>query len=201
MTETVVQSMQTWRIEVRGVVQGVGFRPFVHRLATRIGLRGHVRNAGGQVTITVTGTRADLEAFDDALGRARAIHGVAPAAVAHDAHPAYLSTQLAGGWPAADRITVQHHHAHVAGVAAEHGLTGPFLGIAYDGLGLGDDGTFWGGEVLRATYTGWPASAGPVRGQPLRGRGRDETRAGGDRLSRRRPARLAHPPRRRNVGL
>ncbi|WP_171074075.1 acylphosphatase [Nonomuraea basaltis] len=52
-----------WRIEVHGTVQGVGFRPFVHRLATGIGIRGHVRNAGGHVVISATGPPARLEAF------------------------------------------------------------------------------------------------------------------------------------------
>ncbi|MFG1949446.1 acylphosphatase, partial [Nonomuraea sp. NPDC048826] len=52
-----------WRIEVHGIVQGVGFRPFVHRLATAIGVRGQVRNTGGHVVIFATGHPDALEAF------------------------------------------------------------------------------------------------------------------------------------------
>ena len=76
-------------------------------------------------------------------------------AVAHDLHPDFFSTQLALrlaaelGVPA---IAVQHHHAHIATVLAEHGThddtTRPVIGIALDGVGLGTDNTAWGGEVL-----------------------------------------------------
>ncbi|MBO4269565.1 carbamoyltransferase HypF [Microbispora triticiradicis] len=100
-----------------------------------------------------------LEAFETALARFEAVHDVRPRHVAHDLHPAYLSTALARTLarrlPAGRRLAVQHHHAHIAAVAAEHGLTGPVLGVAYDGLGLGDDGTFWGGELLLSGYTGY----------------------------------------------
>ncbi|WP_113705604.1 carbamoyltransferase HypF [Nonomuraea lactucae] len=94
-----------------------------------------------------------LDAYEAALDHLHDIHGIEPANAVHDLHPGYLSTRLARRWPS--RVAVQHHHAHVAAVAAEHHLEPPFLGVAYDGLGLGDDGTFWGGELLLASYTGY----------------------------------------------
>ncbi|MFI9025217.1 carbamoyltransferase HypF [Streptomyces sp. NPDC053560] len=94
-----------------------------------------------------------LEAFEGAYTHLGRLTGITPQSVAHDLHPRYLSTQWALRFPAQDRIAVQHHHAHIAACAAEHRLRGPFLGVAYDGLGLGDDGTLWGGEVLLADYT------------------------------------------------
>jgi hydrogenase maturation protein HypF len=69
-----------------------------------------------------------------------------PRAVAHDLHPAYLSTRYASRLEGMTMVGVQHHHAHIAGVMAEHGLQGPVLGVALDGTGYGPDGTVWGGE-------------------------------------------------------
>lgn len=103
------------------------------------------------------GDLSDMDTHAAFLGSIAALsrlHAVDPKVVAHDLHPGYLSTQHARKWWAAqDRIGVQHHHAHVAATAAEQGVTGPFLGLAYDGLGLGDDGTLWGGELLLCDYT------------------------------------------------
>ncbi|MFY1671530.1 carbamoyltransferase HypF [Plantactinospora sp. WMMB334] len=97
-----------------------------------------------------------LAAFEETVARLARLRAARPRVVAHDPHPGYLSTQYAvAHFPADRRVAVQHHHAHVAAVAAEHGLPEPFVGIAYDGLGLGADGTFWGGEVLLAGYTGY----------------------------------------------
>jgi len=72
-------------------------------------------------------------------------------AVAHDLHPdmhsSHVALALAGrlGIPA---IAVQHHHAHIAVVQAEQAVEGPVIGLALDGVGLGEDGAAWGGEVL-----------------------------------------------------
>ncbi len=76
---------------------------------------------------------------------------IRPEIVACDLHPDHASTalaeSLATGWGV--RLErVQHHHAHVAAVMAEHCLAGPVLGLAWDGTGFGPDGTVWGGEAL-----------------------------------------------------
>ncbi|WP_020658996.1 carbamoyltransferase HypF [Amycolatopsis benzoatilytica] len=97
-------------------------------------------------------TSEAFAAFERAAGDLVRWHETEPSWCAHDLHPGYRSTQYARRWPEERRIAVQHHHAHVAATAAEHGVTGPFVGIALDGLGLGSDGTFWGGEVLIADH-------------------------------------------------
>jgi len=90
-------------------------------------------------------------AFEGNLEHLERLLALEPRLAVHDLHPSYLSTQFAvRHFPADSRMAVQHHHAHVASSAAEHGLTGQVIGVAYDGLGLGDDGTFWGGEILVA---------------------------------------------------
>ena len=106
-----------------------------------------------------TGDLEDMRtfrAFEGNLAHLRRLLDLDPRLVAHDLHPAYLSTQFAARhFPVERRLAVQHHHAHVASAAAEAGITGPCIGVAYDGLGMGDDGTFWGGEVLLFDLAGY----------------------------------------------
>ncbi|MHB1422089.1 MAG: carbamoyltransferase HypF [Gemmataceae bacterium] len=82
------------------------------------------------------------------------LYDLQPQVVVCDRHPDYHSTRHAEkmGLPV---VRVQHHHAHVRACMAEHGLSGPLLGVAWDGTGLGLDGTIWGGEFLRVTTEGF----------------------------------------------
>jgi hydrogenase maturation protein HypF len=95
-----------------------------------------------------------LEAFERTIALYERLFRVRPEIVAYDLHPEYLSTKhaLSLGLPA---MAVQHHHAHIASVLAEHGLGGRVLGVALDGTGYGPDGTIWGGEWLAADLAGF----------------------------------------------
>jgi hydrogenase maturation protein HypF len=105
------------------------------------------------------GDLENLEAYEalrDGVAHFSRLFEVRPEVVAHDPHPDYLSTRLAGELAkeiGARAVGVQHHHAHVAACAAEHGITDPVIGVAFDGTGYGTDGAVWGGEVLVADLT------------------------------------------------
>jgi hydrogenase maturation protein HypF len=89
--------------------------------------------------------------YVDATREYQELFRIEPELVVHDLHPDYGSTVLAGalaherGLPV---LGVQHHHAHIASVMLEHGIQGPVIGVAFDGTGLGSDGSIWGGEFL-----------------------------------------------------
>ncbi len=137
-----------------------GFTPVPIRLAHEVP---SVIALGAQLKTTVTVTRG-CEAFvsqhigdlvtpeavaflEETLGHLLSILEVEPVAIACDLHPDFATSRLA------DRLgppvyPVQHHHAHVAAIAAEHHIEGPLLGLSLDGFGLGSDGGAWGGELL-----------------------------------------------------
>ncbi len=122
-----------------------------HTFALARGSRAHVSTHIGDLEDLLT-----HRAFEENLAHLSHLLALEPGRAVHDLHPAYLSTQFAvDRFPSGRRMAVQHHHAHVASCAAEHGVTNPFIGIAYDGLGMGDDGTFWGGEILIANLAGY----------------------------------------------
>lgn len=96
--------------------------------------------------------------FEQTLATFRELYDLTPELLVSDCHPGYLSHQWAKGYchdQGATHLEVQHHHAHLLAVMAEHEITGPVLGVAFDGTGLGDDGTLWGGELLLADVKGF----------------------------------------------
>ena len=93
-------------------------------------------------------THATLEWTID---RYEELFSIQPEKIIVDSHPQFFSSHLGeriGKSSQIPVISVQHHHAHIASVMAEHNLEGPVLGIAMDGTGYGPDGTVWGGEFL-----------------------------------------------------
>jgi len=107
------------------------------------------------------------DSFRHTIHHLATILEITPTAVARDLHPDYLSSLHAAesGLPA---VTVQHHHAHQAACMAENSLDGEVIGVIFDGTGLGDDGTIWGGEFLAGGYDGY-RRAGHFRPLPLPG--------------------------------
>jgi hydrogenase maturation protein HypF len=95
------------------------------------------------------------QSFVEAIDHLQRLFAIAPAVVAHDLHPEYLSTTHARDLDGVDLVGVQHHHAHIASCLADNDEPGPAIGVAFDGTGFGTDGTIWGGEVLVADLAGF----------------------------------------------
>ena len=130
--------------------------------------------ANGEATCFVSQHIGDVEnggtfdAWNAARTRLEDLFDLAPAALACDVHPSYLSSQWAREQARKCNLSlveVQHHHAHIASVMAEAIAAGQLttdarvLGIAFDGTGAGTDGTIWGGEFLVASLGGFERAA------------------------------------------
>ncbi|GGL09745.1 carbamoyltransferase HypF [Sphaerisporangium melleum] len=109
-----------------------------------------------------------LRSFTEGVRHFERLFGVRPEVVAHDLHPEYLSTKYALDREDTVPVGVQHHHAHIASCLADNGAAGPVIGVAFDGLGYGTDGTLWGGEFLVAGPA-WFRRAGHLAPVPLPG--------------------------------
>ena len=109
-----------------------------------------------------------LRAFTAGIEHYERLFDVAPLVIAHDLHPDYHSTQYAREREGAVRVGVQHHHAHIASCLADNGEEGPVIGVAFDGLGYGPDGTLWGGELLIADLCRF-TRAGHIETMPMPG--------------------------------
>ncbi len=114
-----------------------------------------------------------LASYEATIALYERLFRISPEIIAYDLHPEYLSTKWALAQPL-PKVGVQHHHAHIVSVTAEHGIAERVVGMAFDGTGYGDDGRLWGGEVLVAdwqgyerfahlAYTPMPGGAGAIR--------------------------------------
>jgi len=88
-----------------------------------------------------------LDFYEESIRRFSHLFRIKPAIAVCDLHPDYLSTQYALNLNL-PVVKVQHHHAHIASVMAEHRIDEKVIGVALDGVGLGTDGNIWGGEFL-----------------------------------------------------
>ena len=133
----------------------------LHHLTTPIlAVGAHLKNsvalaAHGQVFLsqhigdltTEPACRAFRRVIEDLTG----LYAARPGTVVSDLHPDYFSTQFALDYYSVRQIGVQHHAAHVLSCLMENEIHPPALGIAWDGTGLGTDGTVWGGEFFLIT--------------------------------------------------
>ncbi|MCF6154327.1 MAG: carbamoyltransferase HypF [Candidatus Brocadia sp.] len=97
-----------------------------------------------------------LHSYELSIEHYKDLFSIEPEIIAYDLHPEYLSTKYA--LTQSDnilKIGIQHHHAHIVSGMAENGISHKVIGVAFDGLGYGDDGNLWGGEFLIADLSGY----------------------------------------------
>lgn len=99
-------------------------------------------------------SEAAQQQFLATLTELQQFYQITPTRIMHDRHKGYVSSQLADNL-SGSKQPVQHHYAHALSCMAEHSLEPPVLGIVWDGAGLGDDNTLWGGEFLLITEQGF----------------------------------------------
>ena len=127
-----------------------------HPIPSVLAVGGHLKNTicltrGDQAFVSQhlgdLTSRANYGFFESTVEQFKKLLNVQPEIIAHDLHPDFYSTRYAQQ-TTLQRCAIQHHHAHIAAVAAEYCITEPVLGLALDGYGYGEEGSAWGGELF-----------------------------------------------------
>ena len=145
-----------------------GYAPLPFRVSGNF--KGSVLGIGGELKNTFCPARDELfypsaflgdladlrtvKALEESVARMNSLLEITPQLVACDLHPRYNSTAVAEkmGIPL---LKVQHHYAHIAACMAENDHPAPVIGISFDGTGYGPDGSIWGGEFMKADFSGF----------------------------------------------
>jgi hydrogenase maturation protein HypF len=118
-----------------------------------------------------------LRSFEEGIEHFKRLFFVKPEVIVYDLHPEYLSTKYAvAQTKISEKIGVQHHYAHIVSCMADNGLEPltpegkprKVIGVGFDGIGYGEDGSIWGGEFLIADYFGY-TRAGHLRAVAMPG--------------------------------
>lgn len=96
-----------------------------------------------------------LQIFEQVVADLQALYGVQARRVICDAHSGYATHRWARRHNTLPVSTVWHHQAHASALVGEMALSGPWLVFTWDGVGLGEDGTMWGGEALLGDAGSW----------------------------------------------
>jgi hydrogenase maturation protein HypF len=96
-----------------------------------------------------------LQVFERVVEDLQALYGVAAQRIVCDAHPGYATHRWAMSRRGMLTASVWHHHAHASALAGEFAAGDDWLVFAWDGVGLGSDGTLWGGETLHGGPGRW----------------------------------------------
>lgn len=94
-------------------------------------------------------------AFRNGIEHFKRLFDISPQLIAYDLHPNYYSSQYALKQRYVEKISIQHHKAHIASCMAENKLKGDVIGVSFDGTGYGEDGNIWGGEFFTGGYYGF----------------------------------------------